>query len=76
MSHLTQERKKLVPTSYLQEEYKTRRQVFVLRFAQFKKAKNFYTTSYLQGQRPVCPKPRIPFFLVHEYWGSEATRLG
>jgi hypothetical protein len=27
--------------------------------------------SYLQGQRSACPKPRIPFFLVHEYWGSE-----
>ncbi len=24
----------------------------------------------------MCPKPRIPFFLVHEYWGSEATHLG
>jgi hypothetical protein len=24
----------------------------------------------------VCPKPRIPFFLVHKYWGSEATHLG
>jgi hypothetical protein len=23
----------------------------------------------------VCPKPRIPFFLVHEYWGSETTSL-
>ncbi len=49
---------------------------FVLQVAQFKKAKDFYTTSYLQGQRSVCPKPRIPFFLVHKYWGSEATRLG
>ncbi len=27
-------------------------------------------------QGSVWPKPRIPFFLVHEYWGSEATRLG
>ncbi len=32
-------------------------------------------TSYVQGQCSVCPKPRITFF-VHEYWGSEATRLG
>ncbi len=49
---------------------------FVLRFAQFKESKGFSTTSYIQGQRSVCPNPRIPFFLVHEYWGSEATRLG
>jgi hypothetical protein len=48
--------------SYLQEEYKIRRQVFVLRVARFKKAKEFYMTSYLQGQRSVCPKPRNSFF--------------
>ncbi len=24
----------------------------------------------------MCPKARIPFFLVHEYWGSEAAHLG
>ncbi len=41
-----------------------------------RKAKDFYTTSNIQGQRSMCPKPRIPFFLVHKYWGSEATRLG
>ena len=35
---------------------------FVLRVTQFKKAKDFYTTSYLQEQRSVCPKPRITFF--------------
>ncbi len=42
-SRLTQERKKnWVPTSYLQEEDKFRRQVFfVLRVAQFKNAKEF-----------------------------------
>ncbi len=27
-------------------------------------------------QRSVCPKPRIHFFLVHEYWGLEVARLG
>ncbi len=32
--------------------------------------------SYVQGQRSVCPKPRNSFFLVHEYQGLEATRLG
>jgi hypothetical protein len=36
---------------------------FILRFAQFKESKGFYTTSYIQGQRSVCPKPRIPFFV-------------
>ncbi len=41
---------------------------FVLRVAQFKKAKDFYTTSYLQGQRSVCPKPRIPFFWFTNIW--------
>jgi hypothetical protein len=35
---------------------------FVLRFAQFKESKGFYTTGYIQGQRSVHPKPRIPFF--------------
>jgi hypothetical protein len=29
-----------------------------------------------QRQGSVCPKPRIPFFWVHEYLGLEATRLG
>ncbi len=27
-------------------------------------------------QGSMCPKPRIPFFLVHEYLGFEAARLG
>ncbi len=76
-SCLTQERRKVstdeLPTRRVQDLPSS---FFVLRFAQFKKAKDFYTTSYLQGQRSVCPKPRIPFSLVHEYWGSEVTRLG
>ncbi len=46
----------LVQTSYLQEEF------FFLRFAQFKESKGFSTMSYVQGQRSVGPKPRIPFF--------------
>ncbi len=25
-------------------------------------AKDFYATSYVQGQHSMCPKPRIPFF--------------
>jgi hypothetical protein len=29
-----------------------------------------------QRQGSVCPKPIIPFFLVHEYLGLEAARLG
>jgi hypothetical protein len=40
-----------------------------------RKAKDFHATSYVQGQRSMCPKPKIPFFLVHNYWGSEVTRL-
>jgi hypothetical protein len=36
---------------------------FVLQFAQFNENEGFSTTSYVQGQRSVCPKPRIPFFL-------------
>jgi hypothetical protein len=77
MSRLTQERRKI---EYQRATYKKSIrfavEFFVLRVAQFKKVKDFYTTSYLQGQRSVCPKPRFPFFLVHEYWSSEATRLG
>jgi hypothetical protein len=77
MSRLTQERRKI---EYWWATYKKSIRFavkfFVLWVAQFKKAKDFYTTSYLQGQRSVCPKPRILFFLVHKYWGSEATHLG
>ena len=63
--------------SYLQEEYED----LPLSFLSYdslnsRKAKEFYAMSYVQGQRSVCPKPRIPFILVHEYWGSEETRLG
>ncbi len=76
-SRLTQERRKV---EYRRATYKKSIRFavkfFVLRFAQFKKAKDCYTTSYLQVQRSVCPKPRIPFFLVHKYWGSEVTHLG
>jgi hypothetical protein len=62
-SCLTQERRKV---EYQRATYKKSIRFavkfFVLQVAQFKKAKDFYTTSYLQGQRSVCPKPRIPFF--------------
>jgi hypothetical protein len=63
-SRLMQERRKIGT-----DELPTRRvkrfaiKFFVLRFAQFKESEGFYTTSYVQGQRSVCPKPRIPFFL-------------
>ncbi len=77
MSSLKQERRK-----FSTDKLPTRRVIrfavkfFFLRFAQFMESEGFSTTSYVQGQRSVCPKPRIPFFLVHEYWGSEATHLG
>jgi hypothetical protein len=62
-SCFTQERRKI---EYQRATYKKSirfaNKFFVLRFPQFKKAKDFYMTSYLQGQRSVCPKPRIPFF--------------
>jgi hypothetical protein len=62
-SCLTQERRKI---EYRRATYKKSMRFAVeflfLRFAQFKKAKDIYTTSYLQRQRSVCPKPRIPFF--------------
>ncbi len=50
-SRLTQERKKnLVPTSYLQEEDKICRQVFLsYESLKSRKQRTFYTTSYLQG---------------------------
>jgi hypothetical protein len=121
-SRLTQERRKNST-----DELPTRRvkdlpsSFFVLRVAQFKKAKDFYTTSYLQGQwkygkakeaiesaraglsqlgesvrksrkekkktkedKKVAPAKatfrvsltKNSFFLVHEYRGSEVTRLG
>ncbi len=63
-SRLTQERRKI---EYRWATYKKSIRFaikfFVLRVAQFKRAMDFYTTSYLQGQRSVCPKPRISFFL-------------
>ncbi len=60
MSCLTQERKKnWVPTSYLQEEDKIRRWVFfVLRVAQIKKAKYFFTNEL--HTRASTEKPRKP----------------
>ncbi len=50
-SRSTQERKKnSVPTSYLQEEDKIRRQVFLsYELLNSRKRRTFYTTSYLQG---------------------------
>jgi hypothetical protein len=109
-------KKNRLPTSYIQEEYKIRRRVFfVLRVAQFRKAKDFFcrratykgkygkakeavsppgaglspqkgdvrksrkeqrARRWLQRrQGSVCPKPRI-CFMVHEYLGLEAARLG
>jgi hypothetical protein len=62
-SRLMQERRKIY---YRRASYKKSNKIcceyFVLRFAQFKESKGFYMTSYVQGQRSVCPKPRIPFF--------------
>jgi hypothetical protein len=56
-------KKNLVQMSYLKRRViRFAVKFFVLWFTQFKESKGFHMTSYLQGQRSVCPKPRIPFF--------------
>jgi hypothetical protein len=62
-SFCARKKKKLVPTSYLQEEYLDSPSSFLsYNLLNSRKAKDFYAMSYVQGQRSMCPKPRIPFF--------------
>ncbi len=68
-------KKNLVQTSYLQRRVTRFAIKFFPTICLTQVNKGFYTTSYLQGQRSHVLNQEF-LFLVHEYWGSEVTRLG
>ncbi len=75
-SFSARKKKSLVPTSYLQEEYKTRHQVFCPTICSIQgKRRIFMQRARYKGNIP-CVINQEFLFLVHEYWGSEATHLG
>ncbi len=69
-------KKNLVQMSYLQRRVtRFAVELFFLRFAQLKKAKDFLRQATYEDNVP-CVLNQEFLFLVHEYWSSEATRLG
>jgi hypothetical protein len=69
-------KKNQLPTSYLQEEYKIRRWVFVLQVAQFKESKGFFFQQATYKGSVPCALNQEFLFFGHKYFGLEAAHLG